>query len=124
MQQTKTVKLKTNDAGGVSLAHPAMRPGYHKQPGAFVVAIEHVPAHLPTATVLTAYRAAAIDVSFDGPYTVLWDDLAGARPGQLVRASSGRAAQRLIAAGGSEREAAYTPRRRSRPVVPGTRPKP
>ena len=83
MQQTKTLKLKTNDAGGVSLAHPAMRPGYHKQPGAFVVAIERVPAHLPAAAVLTAYRTAAIDVSFDGPYTVLWDDLAGARPGQL-----------------------------------------
>ena len=30
MQQTKTVKLKTNAAGGVSLAHPAPRPGYHK----------------------------------------------------------------------------------------------
>ena len=124
MQRTKTVKLTTTDAGGVSLAHPAMRPGYHKQLGAFVVAIQDVPAHLPAAAVLTAYRNAAIDVSFDGPYTVVWDDLAGARPGQIVRASSGRAAQRLITAGGSEREAEYTPRRRSRPVVPGTRPTP
>ena len=83
MQQTTTVKLKTNDADGVSLAHPAMRPGYHKHPGACVVAIEHVPAHLSVAAVLTAYRNAAIEVSFDGPYTVSWDDLAGARPGQL-----------------------------------------
>ena len=92
MQRSKTVKLKTNPAGGVSLAHPAMRSGYHKQPGAFVVAIERVPVHLPAAAVLTAHRNAAIDASFDGPYTVLWDDLAGARPGQIVRASSGRAA--------------------------------
>ena len=47
--QTKTVKLKTNDAGGVSLAPPGARPGYHKDHGAFVVAIQHVPAHLPAA---------------------------------------------------------------------------
>ena len=113
MQQTKTVKPKTNDVGGVSLAHPAMPPGYHKQFGAFMVAVEHVPAGLPAATVLKAYRRAAIDVSFDGPYTVLWDDLAGARPGQIVRANSGRAVQRLIVAGGSERGAEYIPRRRS-----------
>ena len=111
--QTKTVQLKTNDAGAVSLAHPALHPGYHTDQGAFVVAVERVPSHLPTATVLTAYRTAAVDVSFDGPYTVLWDDLAGARPGQIVRASSGRAAQRLITAGGSERGAQYIPRRRS-----------
>ena len=111
--QTKTVKLKTNDAGAVSLAPPAMRPGYHKDPSAFVVTIERVPAHLPTAAVLTAYRNAAMDVSFDDPSRIVWDDLAGARPGQIVRASSGHAAQRLIAAGGSERAAQYIPRRRS-----------
>ena len=111
--QTKTVKLKTNDAGAVSLAHPALHPGYHTDHGAFVVAIERVPAHLPTATVLTAYRTAAVDVSFDGPYRIVWDDLADARPGQIVRASSGRAAQRLIAAGGSAPDAQYIPRRRS-----------
>ena len=34
----KTVKLKTNDAGGVALAPPTMHPGYHKDQGAFVVA--------------------------------------------------------------------------------------
>ena len=79
--QTKTVKLKTTDAGGVSLAPPAMHPGYHKDHGAVVVAIERVPAHLPTAAVLTAYRNAAVDVSFDGPYSILWDDLTGDRPG-------------------------------------------
>jgi len=111
--QTKTVKLKTNDAGSVSLAPPGTRLGYHKDHGAFVVAIQHVPAHLPAAAVLTAYRTAAVDVSFDGPYTVVWDELAGARPDQLVRASSNRAAQRLIIAGGSERGAQYIPRRRS-----------
>ena len=111
--QTKTMKLKTNAGGGVSLAPPALHPGYHTDHGAFVVAIQHVPAHLPAATVPTAYRTAAVDVSFDGPFTVLWDELAGARPGQLVRASSNRAAQRLIAAGGSERNAQYIPRRRS-----------
>ena len=111
--QTKTVKLKTTDAGGVSLAPPAMHPGYHKDHDAFVVAIERVPTHLPAAAVLTAYRNAAVDVSFDGPYRIVWDDLAGTRPGQIVQANSGRAAQRLIVAGGSERGAQYIPRRRS-----------
>ena len=111
--QTKTVKLKTNDTGGVSLAPPGVRPGYHKEQSAFVVAIQHVPAHLPPADVLTAYGTAAIDVSFDGPYTVLWDDLVGTRPDQIVRASSGRAAQRLLAAGGTEPQLARPPRRRS-----------
>ena len=111
--QTKTVKLKTNDAGAVSLAPPALHPGYHTDHGAFVVAIEGVPTHLPTAAVLTAYRTAAVDVSFDGPYRIAWEELAAARPGQIVRASSGRAAQRLIAAGGSERAAQSIPRRRS-----------
>ena len=110
---TKTVQLKTNDAGDVSLAPPTMRPGYHKDHGAFVVAIERVPTHLSTAAVLAAYRTAAVDVSFNGPSRIVWDALAGARPGQIVRASSGRAAQRLIAAGGSERAAQYIPRRRS-----------
>ena len=33
--QSRTVKLKTNDAGGASLAHPAARPGYHTDSGAF-----------------------------------------------------------------------------------------
>lgn len=111
--QTKTVKLKTNDAGGVSLAHPALHPGSHTDQGAFVVAIERVPTHLPTAAVLTAYRTADVDVSCDGPYRIAWEALADARPGQIVRASSGRAAQRLIAAGGSERSAQSIPRRRS-----------
>lgn len=111
--QTKTVMLKTNDVGGVSLAPPGARPGYHTDHGAFVVAIQHVPAHQPAAAVLTAYKAAAVDVSFDGPYTVVWDELAGAWPDQLVRASSNRAAQRLIIADGSKRNAQYTPRRRS-----------
>ena len=110
--QTKTVKLITN-AGGVSLVRPAMRAGDHKPTAAFVVAIERVPTHLPTATVLTAYRTAAVDVSFDGPYRIAWDDLAAARPGQIARAASGRVAQRLIAAGGSKRAAQYIPRRRS-----------
>ena len=111
--QTKTVTLKTNAADGVSLAPSTARPGYHKDHSAFVVAIQYVPAHLSAEAVLTAYRTAALDVSFDGPYTVLWDELVGTRPDQLVRASSGRAAQRLIAAGGSERGAQYIPRRRS-----------
>ena len=79
--QTKTVKLKTTDAGGVSFAHSALHPGYHRDQGAFVVAIEHVPTHLPTAAVLTAYRTATVDVSFDGPYRIAWEDLADARPG-------------------------------------------
>ena len=35
MQKTKTLKLKTNNAGGVALAHPTMRPGYYVEPGAF-----------------------------------------------------------------------------------------
>ena len=55
---TKTVKLKTNDAGGVSLAHPALHPGSQTDQGACVVALERVPAQLPTATVLTAPAAA------------------------------------------------------------------
>ena len=110
---TKTVQLKTTDAGGVSLAPPAMPPGAHTDYGACVGAIERVPAHLPTAAVLTAYRNAAVDVSFDGPYSILWDDLTGARPDQIVRAASGRAAQRLIATGGSEPQLAAPPRRRS-----------
>ena len=50
------MKLKTNDAGGVSLAHPALQPGYHKQAGAFVVAIEHVPVHMPAADVMSDDR--------------------------------------------------------------------
>ena len=111
--QTKTVKPKTHDAGGVSLAPPALHPGYHTDHDAFVVAIERVPIPLPTAAVLTASRTAAVDVSFDGPSRIAWEDLAAARPGQIVRASSGRAAQRLIDAGGSERRAQYIPRRRS-----------
>ena len=56
--QTKTVKLKTNDGGSVSLAHPALHPGDHTDHGACVVAIERVPTHLPTAAVLTAPAAA------------------------------------------------------------------
>ena len=111
--QTKTVQLKMTDAGGVSLAPPAMHPGSHKDHGAFVVAIERVPAHLSTEAVLTAYRNAAVNVSFDGPHRIVWDELAGARPGQIVRVNSGRAAQRLIVTGGSERGAQYIPRRRS-----------
>ena len=110
---TKTVKLKTTDAGGVSLASPEARTGHHKPAAAFVVAIEQVPDDVTAADVMTAYRTAAIDVSFDGPYSILWDDLAGARPDQIVRAASGRAAQRLIAAGGSEPQLAAPPRRRS-----------
>ena len=43
---TKTVKLKTTDAGGVSLAPPALHPGSHTDHGAFVVAIERVPTLL------------------------------------------------------------------------------
>ena len=120
--QPKTVKRKTNDVGRVSLAHPGARLGSHTDHGAFVVAIQHVPAHRPAAAVLTADRTAAGDVSFDGPSTVVWDELAGARPGQLGRTSSGRAAQRLMAAGRSERTAHYIPRRRSESVGPGTRP--
>ena len=111
--QTKTVKLKTHAAGAVSLAPTTLPPGYHKAYGAVVVAIERVPAYLPPATVVTAYRTAAVDVSVDGPYRIAWEDLVGGRPGQLVRASSGRAAQRLIVAGGSKRGAQYIPRRRS-----------
>ncbi len=111
--QTKTVQLKTNADGAVSLAPPAMYPGDHTDQGACVVAIERVSTHLPTAAVLTAYRTAAVDVSCDGPSRIAWEDLADARPGQVVRASSGRASQRLIAAGGSERSAQYILRRRS-----------
>ena len=111
MKRTKTVKLETNDADGVSLAPPEARTGYHKPAAAFVVAIEQVPDDVTAADVMTAYRTAAIDVSFDGPYSILWDDLAGARPDQIVRAASGRAAQRLIAAGGSEPQLAVPPRR-------------
>ena len=66
--QTKTVKLKTNDAGAVSLAPPALHLGSQTDQGAFVVAIERVPTHLPMAVVLTAYRTAAMDMSCDGPY--------------------------------------------------------
>ena len=83
-----------------------------------MVAIERVPPHLPTAAVLTASRTAAVDVSCDGPSRIAWEDLADARPGQIVRASSGRAAQRLIAAGGSERSAHSIPHRRSSPTKP------
>ena len=78
-----------------------------------MVAIERVSPHFPTAAVLTAYCTAAVDVSFDGPYRIAWKDLADTRPGQIVRASSGRAAQRLIIAGVSERSAHHIPRRRS-----------
>ena len=111
--QTKTVKLKTHDAGAVSLAPTALPPGSHTAHGAVVVAIERVPAYLPSATVMTAYRTATVDVSVDGPYRIAWEDLVGARPGQIVRATSGRAAQRRIVTGGSERSAQYIPRRRS-----------
>ena len=110
---TKTVKLKTTAGAAVSLAPLALPPGSHTDHGACVVAIERVPTHLPTAAVLTAYRTAAVDVSCDGPSRIMWAELADARPGQVGRASSGRAAQRLIAAGGSERGAQYIPRRRS-----------
>ena len=110
---TKTVQLKMTDAGSVSLAPSAMPPGSNTDHGAFVAAIERVPTRLPTAAVLTAYRTAAVDVSFDGPYRIVWDELADARPGQIVRANSGRAAQRRIVAGGSARGAQYIPRRRS-----------
>lgn len=55
---TKTVKLKTHAAGGVSLAPPALHPGDHTDQGACVVAIERVSPHLPTAVGLTAPAAA------------------------------------------------------------------
>ena len=113
MQKTKTLKLKTNNVGGVALAHPTMQPGYYVEPGAFVVAIERVPAHLPSDVVVTAYSQAIVDVPFDGPYTLLWDDLAGGRSGQVVRTKATRPAQRLIMAGSSEPRLAYIPRRRA-----------
>ena len=102
MKRTKTVKLETNDADGVSLAPPEARTGSHKPAAASVVASEQVPDDVTAADVMTASRTAAIDVSFDGPYSILWDDLAGARPDRIVRAASGRAAQRCIVAGGSK----------------------
>ena len=110
--QTKTVQLKTNAGGAVSLAPPALHPGSHTDQGACV------PPHLPPAAVLTASRTAAVDVSCDGPSRIAWEDLAAARPGQIVRTSSSRAAQRLIAASGSERSAHSLPRRRSSPTHP------
>ena len=113
MQRTKTLKLKTNNAGGVALAHPTMRLGYYVKPEAFVVAIERVPAHLPADAVVTAYSQAIVDVPFDGPYTLLWNDLAGPHAGQVVRTKATRPAQRLIMAGGSEPRLAYIPRRRA-----------
>ena len=63
MQRTKSLKLKTNNADIVSLAHPATRPGYQAQLSAFVVAVERVPSHLQIA-VVTAYMWAVVDVPF------------------------------------------------------------
>ena len=111
--QTKTVKLKMNDAGVVALAPPGYAPRLPHRPGRFCGRHRACAHPSPPAAVLTAYRTAAVDVSFDAPYRIAWEDLAGTRPGQIVRTRSGRAAQRLIAAGGSERSAQYIPRRRS-----------
>lgn len=70
MQKTKTLKRKTNNSASVSLAHTVARPGYYAKPQEFVVAVEHVPAHMPEATVATAYSQAVVDMSFTGPYTL------------------------------------------------------
>lgn len=111
--QTKTVKLKTTAAGEVSLAHPRATAGYRRPSRTFIVAVECVPQHITAAEVAATYTRTAVDVPCDGPYALLWEDLARARPGHIVRPPARSAAPRLIAAGGSERSAQYIPRRRS-----------
>ena len=111
--QTKTVKLKTTAGAGVFIAHPRTAAGYRRASRTFIVAVERVPHHITAAEVAATYTRTAVDVPCDGPYALWWADLARARPGHIVRPPARPAAQRLIAAGGSERGIQSIPRRRS-----------
>ena len=111
--QAKTVKLKTTAAGEVSIAHPRTAAGYRRASRTFIVAVERVPDYITAAEVAATYTHTAVDVPCDGSYALLWEDVARARPGHIVRPPARPATQRLITAGGSERGVQHIPRRRS-----------
>lgn len=85
----RVVNLHVSADGRVQPTHPEAFPGWDGR-GGRVIAVTQVPDHVPAGEVARRYARTVVLPVGHPPARLLWEEIAGAQQGQIVRLPAGR----------------------------------